>query len=325
MKDMLTWRKTNASDLAECLQLHPEKNGAEIIGQCRALKAWQRLFSMTHAVRSAVVELQSHGKVEIVGFGFGAFVTQCFAEEEVRNPQPGLNARLIERVDGGADVIASYEEVRDANTGCDLQQVILDTSWHPGRLDAGQVDAVRVMLGSAYYQLHVGYRFSLILCELVDARDLWHAGHLRVFQTVDNFDTYRRRNPGSSWNADRKLVRVSAASIRSDPHSIASELFQHMREPYFGFARGEQELLEVALDGLDDTTAAATLFVSVPAIKRRWSSIFQRVAAVMPELCPADGEGTRGIQKRQRILAYIRSHPEELRPFNSRLNVAHSA
>jgi hypothetical protein len=142
---------------------------------------------------------------------------------------------------------------------------------------------------------------------------------LRVFRTVDDFASFRRDNPGTSWNADRALVAVTAESIRIDPHSIAAELFQHPRDPQFGLARGEQELLEVALDGLDDTLAAGALFVSVAAIKRRWSSIFERVAALRPDLCPADGEGTRGIQKRQRILAYMRNHPEEMRPYKARL------
>ena len=82
--------------------------------------------------------------------------------------------------------------------------------------------------------------------------------------------------------------------------------------------RAQQELLESALDGMDDQAASKDLSVSVAAIKRRWQAIFERVAAVRPDLCPTDGEGKRGIQKRQRVLAYIREHMEELRPFNVR-------
>lgn len=67
---------------------------------------------------------------------------------------------------------------------------------------------------------------------------------------------------------------------------------------------------------MNDASASKFLFVSVPAIKRRCENIFERVAAVRPDLCPADGDGTRGIQKRQRVLTYIRNHPEQLRPFD---------
>jgi hypothetical protein len=75
-------------------------------------------------------------------------------------------------------------------------------------------------------------------------------------------------------------------------------------------------LLELALEGADDVFIAKSLFLTLPAIKRRWSSIFAHVSAVRPDLSPMDGDGTRGIQKRQRILTYVRSHPEELRPFD---------
>jgi hypothetical protein len=40
------------------------------------------------------------------------------------------------------------------------------------------------------------------------------------------------------------------------------------------------------------------------------------MGSIGPDLCPLDGERTRGIQKRQRILTYVRSHPEELRRFD---------
>jgi hypothetical protein len=106
--------------------------------------------------------------------------------------------------------------------------------------------------------------------------------------------------------------------MRTDPHSIAASLFHHHLDPQFAFTQAEQQLLEAALEGADDGSASKSLFVSMAAIKHRWKSIFERVAAIRPELCPPDGDGTRGIQKRQRILTYVRSHPEELRPFDCR-------
>ena len=316
MEAFFSWRKTRASDLPECVRLHPAKSGADVLGDARALSAWQKLFEMRHASRSAVVELNCNGKVELVGFGFATFVQKGFAEAEVQEPRPGLNSRILESVVGGNSVVASYEEVREANTHGGLDQVILDTSWKDGFLTATQRDEVRVMLGRSYQDLFSGYRFSRILTELVDELDLWHVHGHRSFRIVDRFETFREANPETSWNHDRALAVVTVDSMREDPHSVAAGLFQHHSEPQFRFTRVEQELLEAALEGVDDTSAAKTLFVSVPAIKRRWAGIFERVAAIRPDLCPSDGDGTRGIQKRQRVLAYVRNHPEELRPFD---------
>jgi hypothetical protein len=316
MDALFSWRKTRASDLTECLKLHPAKNGAESVGNGRALQAWKQIFEMTHASRSAVVEAHWKGKVQIVGFGFAVFVMKSFIETEVLNPGPGLNSRIVESVVGGKSVVATFEEVREANTRGDLQQVILDTSWKNGGLDCAQVDEVRILLGRAYQELYSGYNFSRILWECVDEVDLWHIQGQRSFRIVDRYEAYRLANPETKWNSDRALGTVTVESMRDDPHSIAAELFHHRQPPQIAFTRSEQELLEVALEGVDDASAAKSLFVSVPAIKARWASIFERVAAIRPDLCPPDGGGTRGVQKRQRVLAYVRNHPQELRPFN---------
>jgi len=308
MDTWFSWRKTQAGDLSECLRLHPAKNGSEFIDPARLLGAWQQLFDLSHATRSAVVEMRSPKHVEIVGFGLASFVKQNFAEDELRNPRPGLNARIIESIVNGKSVIATYEEVRDANTRGDLQQVILDTSRKDGALTPTEVDEVRV--------LFAGYRFSRILSEMVDKLDIWHTSGHRSFRIVDRFDDFRRAHPGTNWNPDRLLLEANYDTMRADPHSVAAGFFQHHVEPQFGFTPGERQLLELALEGAEDASIAKSLFVTLPAIKRRWSNIFERVGSARPDLSPLDGDGTRGIQKRQRILTYIRSHPEELRPFD---------
>jgi len=316
MDAFFSWRKTRASDLPECLKLHPARNGAETVGNCRAAQAWKQLLEMTHASRSAVVEMHGNGRVEIVGFGFAAFVKKSFAETEVLHPKPGLNCRIVDSLLSGVPIIATSEEVRDANTRGDLEQVILDTSWKQGTLNSAQVDEVRILLGRAYMELHSGYNFSRILCECVDELDLWHIHGQRAFRIADRFADYRRANPDTTWNPDRALVAITVESMRDDPHSVAAGLFHYRHKPQMEFTRSEQELLEVALEGVDDVSASKTIFVTVAAIKRRWASIFGRVAAVRPDLCPPDADRTRGIQKRQRVLTYVRNNPQELRPFN---------
>src|SRR5579872_3198877 len=98
MDTSFSWRKTRLGDLPECLRLHPARNGAEIVGQTRVPKAWLELLEMGHATRSAVVEMCANGRTEIVGFGLGSFVKKSFAEAEINQPRPGLNARVIESV-----------------------------------------------------------------------------------------------------------------------------------------------------------------------------------------------------------------------------------
>lgn len=77
-------------------------------------------------------------------------------------------------------------------------------------------------------------------------------------------------------------------------------------------------LLAAALDGQTDAELSADLGVSIEATKKRWLSIFERVESFKPEIllsAGASGPG-RGPQKRHRVVAYVRAHPEELRPFS---------
>ena len=313
---MFAWRKTQAKDLPRCLQLHTAKNAFRALGQYAAEGAWRQLLEMTHATRSVVVESHHNGRKEIVGFGLGCFVNKCFAEEEARHPQPGLNTRIIESIVQGKSVVASYAEVRDDNTRAELQQVILETCWANDALNPKERDEVRVLLGVGYMELFAGYRFARILYEIADAIDKFHTDGHRSFRVVDDYANFHRAHPDVPCDSDWCLKECTLEVIRIDPHSIAAPLFQHHVPPQLRLTRVEQEFLELALGGEDDESVAKSAFVTVPAIKRRWSTIFQRVGAVRPDLCPLDGEGTRGTQKRQRILHYLRSHPEELRPFN---------
>ena len=57
------------------------------------------------------------------------------------------------------------------------------------------------------------------------------------------------------------------------------------------------------------------------AVKKAWSSVYDRVADHLPDsILAVETEeerppGDRGKQKKQRLLVYLREHPEELRPY----------
>jgi hypothetical protein len=80
----------------------------------------------------------------------------------------------------------------------------------------------------------------------------------------------------------------------------------------------------LALDGGTDKELADELGISLSAVKKTWRMIYDRVAACQPELIPSNSQADawtqdRGKQKKQRLLAYLREHPEELRPVSRKL------
>jgi DNA-binding CsgD family transcriptional regulator len=110
-------------------------------------------------------------------------------------------------------------------------------------------------------------------------------------------------------------TRDEALSLRG--HSSIA-VFQH-RRPELRLKNGDQRFLEIALEGLTDDELARKLGVSSSSVKKRWLSLFESVAAIHPEIFPnaedSPNRTVRGRQKRHLLLAYIRTHPEELQPY----------
>jgi hypothetical protein len=66
------------------------------------------------------------------------------------------------------------------------------------------------------------------------------------------------------------------------------------------------------------------LNTSLSAVKKTWRSVYGRVAARLPELIPSNSQFDgkvlkRGRDKKQHLIAYLREHPEELRPVSRSL------
>jgi len=73
------------------------------------------------------------------------------------------------------------------------------------------------------------------------------------------------------------------------------------------------------MNGSTDWELATQLGISVAAVKKSWRDIYGRVHDRIPKLFPSEGHekqlgSERGKAKKARLLAYVREHPEELRP-----------
>ncbi len=321
------WRVVREEDLPSCVDIDPQHAGYEIVGQERALKVWKQLIRF-RSFQSAVVEadppIAGH---RIVGFGASVFVTRPFADQELLHPQPGLNARIIANIAAGANVavganVASSESVAlteaqlgTGNLDGGLDLVDLFPQWRKGILTPRQVEEVQTALASSFLEAHRGFRLNRILTETVNAVErLSYLELSRTWRIVSDFSDFYSQHPESNWNRDRCLAIVTREEAL--PGHITGMLFQY-QEPVLRLPDADQRLLETALAGLTDEELAQQLEIGLPTVKKRWRSIFERVSA-RPDLFPRFPDGSddasRGRQKRHHILAYVRQHPEELRP-----------
>jgi hypothetical protein len=104
--------------------------------------------------------------------------------------------------------------------------------------------------------------------------------------------------------------------------SWVGTLFDYV-PPRFGFSRSEQRMLLAALAGKSGTDEELTeaLGVSLPTIKKMWLSVYRRMTDGQSKTIrdfTRSGVAERGKEKRRHVLAYLRDHPEELRPVSQK-------
>jgi hypothetical protein len=196
------------------------------------------------------------------------------------------------------------EQVRHANTYEGLDLITLCATWKSGMAQE-QLMELNYLIPTGFVQTYDGYRLSRIICETVGVETDMVAA-TQVARRVGAFD-------------DRTLWVITREAVLALVGSVLTHLFQpherilHLRE-------GDQGLLLAALSGATDEELSQQLKLSIGALKKRWEMIFDRASTVLPQLFPMTGsaeERIRGKQKRHHILAYVREHPEELRPYDS--------
>jgi hypothetical protein len=305
----MTWRELTKADLMTCLEMQTACIGDSLVGRQVAVRVWRELLSSPSFLGMVIESERPIAGHNIVACGLGVFVSARFADEEIANPRPGLNSRVIAGCAAGDGVVLTYEQLGLGNAGDGLDFVNMYGTWREKVLNAQDLLEVRILMGTSFVESHAGYRLNRVLKEAIGEPWIRSAQATAIWRVLAEFP-----ETGSAL-----LKVISREKATQDPYSTAAAIYQY-RKPVLGFRECDQQLLIAALKGATDTELAVTLDVSLPAVKKRWLAIFSRLEEVKPELLalsslqtPADLR--RGPQKRHRALAYVRVHPEELRPY----------
>jgi len=323
----LRWRPMQQADVDRCVEIvaaHPvigPRYGADIENLGRA---WRHLLGSA-AINNNVFERLDRSHATIVGIGFAVFVRDEFMREIKTPPLRWIGPELARRIAGGDSPVLSDDEVRDANSGPGLGELVWEGT---GTLEfAQEMDFYHAMVGS-YVEGHRGFLLKEMISGQAESVErllsVVEAGGLYWNPAQQRYET-TSSEPPETIAARPHLVGITRELENLRPGSWISTLFNY-RPPRFGFSRGEQQLLLVALKSLSgtDQELAVALRLSVPTVKKMWGSIYRRVADCDPELVPdpalaESGTRERGPEKRRSLLAYVREHPEELRLHSRKL------
>jgi hypothetical protein len=315
------WRAIREADLPDLQTISPGGIGSEIVGPRRALEIWRDLIH-SPAFLGALVETEIPlCRCRIIGYGAGVFVAAGFIEGQLADRRPGMAARLIASLDSDHPAVLDYEDIRRANSTDGLHVMFFDASWRRHILSPEQDAEAQALIAFGMFRGLEGNRFRLFVREAHDSFAIKHTLSHRVLRVVSDFRAFFAANPVSTWNRDRALFVCSKEDALSVPASLPAILYSG-RDPVLELHDHDQELLRAALKGLTDQEQAHELGLGLPAVKKRWAAIFQRIATVKPDLLPGIEEDvdrqSRGKQKRHHLVEYLRAHPEELRPYLQR-------
>ncbi|WP_419805038.1 hypothetical protein [Terriglobus sp.] len=304
---MMIWREVTAEDLSECLQIASRHVGDELVGRSAALQIW-RTLAQSPMFRSAVLECTGPGKVpRICGFGSSVFVSSRFADRELADPKPFLNSRVIASIAENTSVVLSQKGLSTCNEGAGLDVIIFGGVWLSEGLTSEQVRQAQMLLPAGFAETHVGYKLNRIFSEAIGQVQRNYLTSSGVWRVVKDLA-----------GTDRSLFLLNSESAFSVSGSVAALLFQY-EAPILDLRDADKHLLSETLQGGTDAEIARRMNLALVSVKKRWQSLFERITEDQPGLLHDSecrlSEGTRGPQKRHHILAYVRSHPQELRPY----------
>jgi hypothetical protein len=307
----LTWRELREADVAACMAVQPLALGEAVVGRDKAIEVWRALLRNAGFV-ARVIEAEAPRGRRTMGLGASVFVAPAFLEAEISNPRPGLNSRIIASLSNGHSVLLSEDQIARSNAGSGLDVVFLSFVWWSTATPLAFSEMLMSCVGSCV-EAHAGYRLrsALVECPGEIMRAIGrHSGDFEIIREFTDVDLV--------W---MRMTRERASTVAA---SASNLLFQY-REPILGLGASDQRLLLAALGGAVDRELAVELGLTLPAVKKRWRSIFEKVqdrmpelfADVIPEAAGTMDEQKRGPQKRHLVLSYVRQHLEELRPYRN--------
>jgi len=305
-------------DLKACVELHaaqPEQRrryGAllEKLGS-----AWLKQIRSGGLI-SSVLEDVDQDPPQIVACGASVFVTSELFKRLTTSPFAWLGPELVQRSLRNDPCILSQEQIRAENSGRGLNLVVWDgltKTVHPN--DQALLD-IEIM--KAFVQDHQGYRLSAMIAQPQEVKHIaatLNAGLSALGPAGGPIGELRRDL--TELAIEPFVLGFDTANCSSPPGTWLSAMFSSA-VPRIYFRPAEQRLLLAAVRGLTDEKLADELTVSLSSVKKTWRVIYLRSASALPaefsSVTNHGGESHRGKEKKQRLLAYLREHMEELRP-----------
>src|ERR1035438_853691 len=165
----MTWRPAVWADAEEGLSIQPKNWGDALVGFEAALEAWRSIVASPFFASAVLDRRAAHKAAELIGFGAAIFITSAFAEAEIGNPSPDVNSRAVAAIAARQPLLATYQEVAQANAGAGVDVLVLCGNWRAENLNSDERQMLHTLFASSFAEWVAGYRIRRILYETTDA------------------------------------------------------------------------------------------------------------------------------------------------------------
>lgn len=246
-------------------------------------------------LNSCVIDDLDSGKPAF--FGMTAWTSPAAISTLLERETGGFrNALLRTEMPGPRSLLLSRKQLAAANGSDDLALVHL--CGCPDEMDftAPRGFEVHRLAFSFFMTVHGGYQISEFWQENIVPEGSMYATTMGMTEI---------RNVPVGREEPARLFRFTEEDARARPGAQLAYLMKYP-PPRLGFTSAEKQLLELALLDYSDVAASEELGITHEAVRKRWRGIHARHSF---------GEGK---DQRRGVLAYVRQHLEELRPWATR-------
>ncbi len=310
----VTFRPVTPGDVGDCLRLLPPGFVCDPGLRARLPDVWRDWLDRGYAQATALEDGARPPGRRLVAFGINAFVTDDFMGELRSGCLPPLPAaHVVARCLTGDSPLLGPGDVRRANSGGGLNALVLHIGWDEAALTPEETRAVKAKLLEAFSHTIGGYQIQEVIQEVYSEEEMRRGLAAGALLRTDY-----ARFLGDTLPPPLRPYLIGNSRAEVQDGSTIAPLFFYT-PPRFFFKPWEQEMLGHALLGTSDADLSTDLHVSPSAVQKRWHAVYERATSAAPELFPPDAatgpaRQTRGTEKRRHLLAYLRHHPEELRP-----------
>ena len=319
---MIRHRPLQPEDIPTCVQIiaaHPVLGPRYGESLAQLGSAWRHVLH-SDAFFAPVFRETAAGVSRTLGAQIACFITDEFAEELVARPLKWIGPELVHRILSGPSPILTDAELRLANSTEGLNLLVWPASF--SREDETNVELRQTCQG-IFFDLFRGFNVKRMQTQVTHSVEMHMAVNSGAGYLLDSGPNYSRNLGRAEWVVMHPhMFQTNRALASEQPGTWIHQFFAY-RKPRIGFSRSEQRLLSAALQGGTDEELSKSLAISLSAVKKRWTSVYRRVESTKPPGLKlahnANADGDRGREKKQKLLVYLREHPEELRPFSMKL------